>query len=35
MGYSDLVVRHLADDQSEVLRSIERLGEVRELLREV
>jgi len=35
MGYSDLIVRHLAEDQSEVLGSIERLGEVRELLREV
>jgi alkanesulfonate monooxygenase SsuD/methylene tetrahydromethanopterin reductase-like flavin-dependent oxidoreductase (luciferase family) len=29
MGYTDVIVRHLADDQSEVLRSYERLGAVR------
>jgi alkanesulfonate monooxygenase SsuD/methylene tetrahydromethanopterin reductase-like flavin-dependent oxidoreductase (luciferase family) len=32
MGYTDLIVRHLADDQTEVLRSLERLARVRELL---
>jgi alkanesulfonate monooxygenase SsuD/methylene tetrahydromethanopterin reductase-like flavin-dependent oxidoreductase (luciferase family) len=35
MGYTDVIVRHLADDQAEVLASIERLAEVRELLRDV
>jgi alkanesulfonate monooxygenase SsuD/methylene tetrahydromethanopterin reductase-like flavin-dependent oxidoreductase (luciferase family) len=34
MGYTDVIVRHLAEDQQEVLRSLERLGEVRELLRD-
>jgi alkanesulfonate monooxygenase SsuD/methylene tetrahydromethanopterin reductase-like flavin-dependent oxidoreductase (luciferase family) len=34
MGYTDVIVRHLAEDQTEVLRSLERLGEVRELLRD-
>lgn len=29
LGYTDVVVRHLADDQTEVLRSYERLAEVR------
>jgi alkanesulfonate monooxygenase SsuD/methylene tetrahydromethanopterin reductase-like flavin-dependent oxidoreductase (luciferase family) len=29
MGYSDIIVRHMTDDQSLVLRSIERLGEVK------
>ncbi len=29
MGYTDVIVRHLADDQTEVLRSFERLAEVR------
>jgi alkanesulfonate monooxygenase SsuD/methylene tetrahydromethanopterin reductase-like flavin-dependent oxidoreductase (luciferase family) len=33
MGYTDLIVRHLADDQAEVLRSLERLAAVRELVR--
>jgi alkanesulfonate monooxygenase SsuD/methylene tetrahydromethanopterin reductase-like flavin-dependent oxidoreductase (luciferase family) len=30
MGYTDVIIRHLADDQTEVLRSYERLGDVRE-----
>jgi alkanesulfonate monooxygenase SsuD/methylene tetrahydromethanopterin reductase-like flavin-dependent oxidoreductase (luciferase family) len=34
MGYTDIIVRHLAEDQGEVLRSIERLAEVRELVRD-
>jgi alkanesulfonate monooxygenase SsuD/methylene tetrahydromethanopterin reductase-like flavin-dependent oxidoreductase (luciferase family) len=34
MGYTDVIVRHLAEDQQEVLRSLERLAEVRELLRD-
>jgi alkanesulfonate monooxygenase SsuD/methylene tetrahydromethanopterin reductase-like flavin-dependent oxidoreductase (luciferase family) len=34
MGYTDIIVRHLADDQTEVLRSIERLAEVRDLVRD-
>jgi alkanesulfonate monooxygenase SsuD/methylene tetrahydromethanopterin reductase-like flavin-dependent oxidoreductase (luciferase family) len=29
MGYTDVIVRHLADEQTEVLRSYERLAEVR------
>ena len=29
MGYTDIVIRHLVDDQSAVLASYERLGEVR------
>ena len=29
MGYTDVIVRHLADDQTEVLRSYARLAEVR------
>ena len=29
MGYTDVIVRHLADDQAEVLRSYERLAAVR------
>ena len=32
MGDTDVIVRHLAEDQSEVLQSLERLGEVRALL---
>ncbi len=32
LGYTDVIVRHLADDQGEVLRSLERLAEVRRLL---
>jgi alkanesulfonate monooxygenase SsuD/methylene tetrahydromethanopterin reductase-like flavin-dependent oxidoreductase (luciferase family) len=32
MGYTDLIVRHLVDDQGEVLRSLERLAEVRRLV---
>ena len=32
MGYTDVVVRHLADDQHQVLESFGRLGEVRRLL---
>ena len=34
MGYTDVIVRHLADDQAEVLRSLERLAEVRSLIRD-
>jgi alkanesulfonate monooxygenase SsuD/methylene tetrahydromethanopterin reductase-like flavin-dependent oxidoreductase (luciferase family) len=33
MGYTDVIVRHLADDQTEVVRSFERLAAVRELVR--
>jgi alkanesulfonate monooxygenase SsuD/methylene tetrahydromethanopterin reductase-like flavin-dependent oxidoreductase (luciferase family) len=33
MGYTDVIVRHLADDQTEVLRSLERLARVREEVR--
>lgn len=33
-GYTDAVLRHLADDQSEVLASFERLAEVREAVRD-
>jgi alkanesulfonate monooxygenase SsuD/methylene tetrahydromethanopterin reductase-like flavin-dependent oxidoreductase (luciferase family) len=33
MGYTDVIVRHLADDHTEVLRSFERLAAVRELVR--
>ena len=32
LGYTDVLVRHLADDQGEVLASFERLAEVRELV---
>ena len=32
LGYSHVLVRHLADDQSEVLASYERLAEVRTVL---
>jgi hypothetical protein len=32
MGYTDVIVRHLAEDQSEVLASFARLGEVRAAL---
>jgi alkanesulfonate monooxygenase SsuD/methylene tetrahydromethanopterin reductase-like flavin-dependent oxidoreductase (luciferase family) len=32
MGYTDVILRHLADDQAEVLASYERLAQVRELL---
>jgi alkanesulfonate monooxygenase SsuD/methylene tetrahydromethanopterin reductase-like flavin-dependent oxidoreductase (luciferase family) len=32
MGYTDVIVRHLAEDQGEVLRSFERLAEVRRLV---
>jgi alkanesulfonate monooxygenase SsuD/methylene tetrahydromethanopterin reductase-like flavin-dependent oxidoreductase (luciferase family) len=34
MGYTDVIVRHLAEDQGEVLKSYERLAEVRRLVRE-
>ena len=34
MGYTDVIVRHLAEDHREVLRSLERLGAVREALRD-
>ena len=30
MGYTDIIVRHLTDDQAAVLGSIQRLGQVRE-----
>ena len=33
MGYTDVIVRHLAEDQGEVLASYERLAGVREALR--
>lgn len=33
MGYTDVIVRHLVDDQTEVLRSLERLAQVREGVR--
>lgn len=32
MGYTDVIVRHLADDQAEVLASFARLAEVRDLV---
>jgi alkanesulfonate monooxygenase SsuD/methylene tetrahydromethanopterin reductase-like flavin-dependent oxidoreductase (luciferase family) len=32
MGYTDVIVRHLAEDQGEVLASLERLGAVRAAL---
>lgn len=32
MGYTDVIVRHLAEDHGEVLASFERLGRVRELV---
>jgi len=32
MGYTDVIVRHLAEDQGEVLASLERMGAVREAL---
>ncbi len=32
VGYTDVIIRHLADDHGEVLRSFERLAEVRELV---
>lgn len=32
LGYTDVIVRHLADDQADVLASIERLAEVRALV---
>ena len=34
MGYTDIIVRHLAGGHAEVLRSLERLGAVREHLRQ-
>ncbi len=34
MGYTDVIVRHLAEDQSEVLKSFARLAGVREALHE-
>jgi len=33
MGYTDVIIRHLAEDQSEVLKSFARLAGVREALR--
>jgi alkanesulfonate monooxygenase SsuD/methylene tetrahydromethanopterin reductase-like flavin-dependent oxidoreductase (luciferase family) len=33
LGYTDVVVRHLADDQDQVLASFERLGDVRRAVR--
>lgn len=35
MGFTDVLVRHLADDQAEVLASFERLAEVRRLVADV
>jgi alkanesulfonate monooxygenase SsuD/methylene tetrahydromethanopterin reductase-like flavin-dependent oxidoreductase (luciferase family) len=35
MGYTDVIVRQLASDQSDALSSIELLAEVRELVRDV
>jgi alkanesulfonate monooxygenase SsuD/methylene tetrahydromethanopterin reductase-like flavin-dependent oxidoreductase (luciferase family) len=32
MGYTDIIVRHMADDQSEVLRSLAHLAQVHELV---
>jgi alkanesulfonate monooxygenase SsuD/methylene tetrahydromethanopterin reductase-like flavin-dependent oxidoreductase (luciferase family) len=32
MGYDEVVIRHLAEDQTEVLRSFERLAEVKRLV---
>ena len=32
VGYTDVLIRHLADDHGEVLASFERLAEVRELV---
>jgi alkanesulfonate monooxygenase SsuD/methylene tetrahydromethanopterin reductase-like flavin-dependent oxidoreductase (luciferase family) len=32
MGYTDVIIRHLAEDHAEVLRSFERLAEVRRLV---
>jgi alkanesulfonate monooxygenase SsuD/methylene tetrahydromethanopterin reductase-like flavin-dependent oxidoreductase (luciferase family) len=34
LGYTDVIVRQLAEDQGEVLKSYERLAEVRHLVRE-
>ena len=34
MGYTDVIIRHLAEDQGEVLKSFERLAEVRRLVLE-
>jgi alkanesulfonate monooxygenase SsuD/methylene tetrahydromethanopterin reductase-like flavin-dependent oxidoreductase (luciferase family) len=34
MGYTDVIVRHLAEDQGEVLKSYERLAEVKRLVRQ-
>jgi hypothetical protein len=33
LGYTDVLIRHLADDQAEVLASFERLATVCELVR--
>jgi hypothetical protein len=35
MGYTDVIIRHLADDQTEVLRSYARLAEVRGTVRDL
>ena len=35
LGYTDVIVRHLTDDQSKVLGSLARLREVRETLKSV
>jgi alkanesulfonate monooxygenase SsuD/methylene tetrahydromethanopterin reductase-like flavin-dependent oxidoreductase (luciferase family) len=35
MGYTDVIIRHLAEDQSEVLKSYARLAGVREALRDL
>jgi hypothetical protein len=34
LGYTDVLVRHLADDHDEVLASFERLAAVRDLVKE-
>jgi alkanesulfonate monooxygenase SsuD/methylene tetrahydromethanopterin reductase-like flavin-dependent oxidoreductase (luciferase family) len=34
-GFSDVLIRHLADDQGEVLASFERMAEVRTLVADV
>ena len=35
MGYTDIIVRHLADDHDQVLSSLERLGAVRDALQDL
>lgn len=33
MGYTDVIVRHITNEQPQVLGSVERLASVRELVR--